>query len=504
MEQPPQEWENLYQTEEPSGKWKKFLWIVLIISVVLAFMEQSSYWPEIKKWGQEDITRIKQLVTHQLDKLKNKVTGSNLQKEKEPWKMYFKQGTAAMRHRKYRQAEGLLRKSLIQGKKSGAGTVELMSAQKAMAEVLRSQHRWNEAEAFYKLVLKNAEGVYGSEHPKLIRHLMDLNEIYLTLEHYNKLEPNYIRIIAIDEKIHGPDHPIVASNLNSLARLYSKHLYRLEDAESLYKRALTIWESKSGSISKGAMNSIKGLIKIYRIQGRIKELAELEDSLEKRQQEVAGIKLKRGKIPRKLHPRVVKNPKTMAKLADFYDSSLRGAPLWLRYTETGYKAYKKGKRKDAEDLLLAALYELEPLENAEASRLTRILNPLSMNYYRLGRYKKAKIYFELMVQAYGKAHGVHHTSVGTSLNNLGYICQKLKQYADAEKYFNKAIALYEENGKPDDPMIAHSLEGLATVYLNQGRDSEVSPLYKRAISIWEKREGRNGKNSKRIKKNISR
>ncbi|MDY7038744.1 MAG: tetratricopeptide repeat protein, partial [Thermodesulfobacteriota bacterium] len=334
----------------------------------------------------------------------------------------------------------------------------------------------------------------------LVRPLMDLNEIYLSMRRHDKLEPNYIRIIALNEKRYGKNHPVVASNLNSLAWLYSKRLGRLQEAEALYKRALTIWESKSGTVSKGAMNSVKGLITIYKTQGRTLELVELEDSLKKRQQEVSSIQLNRDKIPKKRPDYNKNNSKDLARLADSYDSSLEDAPLWLRYTETGRKACKTGKRKDGEILLLAALHELEPLENADPSRLTRILDPLAMNYYRLGRYIKAKSYYELMMQAYRKAHGVRHASVGTSLNNLGYICLKLRQYGDAEKYFNESIALFKGNGRGDDPMLAHSLEGLATVYINQGRASEVPPLYRRAKSIWEKREGRDGKNFKRVQK----
>ena len=57
------------------------------------------------------------------------------------------------------------------------------------------------------------------------------------------------------------------------------------------------------------------------------------------------------------------------------------------------------------------------------------------------------------------------------------------QLEQAETLYNDAISIQEEILEPDHPDLARSLNGLALLYVAQGRDTDAEPLYKRALAI---------------------
>ncbi|CAN0277376.1 unnamed protein product, partial [Ascophyllum nodosum] len=62
---------------------------------------------------------------------------------------------------------------------------------------------------------------------------------------YDDAEPLFKRALTIGEEVLGPRHPDVASILNNLASLLESQ-GKYDDAEPLYKRALTIREEVLG------------------------------------------------------------------------------------------------------------------------------------------------------------------------------------------------------------------------------------------------------------------
>jgi tetratricopeptide (TPR) repeat protein len=59
-------------------------------------------------------------------------------------------------------------------------------------------------------------------------------------------------------------------------------------------------------------------------------------------------------------------------------------------------------------------------------------------------------------------------------------------YSSAERFFNRALQIREKNFQPRHPQIANTLNRLAAVYVKQGRYEEAVPIYRRAISIYER------------------
>jgi tetratricopeptide (TPR) repeat protein len=75
--------------------------------------------------------------------------------------------------------------------------------------------------------------------------LIGLANLYYEQGNYVQAESLYQRALTIWEYAHGPDHSLVASPLNGLAQLYSAQ-GKYKQAEPLYQRALAIVEQQLG------------------------------------------------------------------------------------------------------------------------------------------------------------------------------------------------------------------------------------------------------------------
>jgi tetratricopeptide (TPR) repeat protein len=78
-----------------------------------------------------------------------------------------------------------------------------------------------------------------------------------------------------------------------------------------------------------------------------------------------------------------------------------------------------------------------------------------------------------------------------TLNNLAGLYHARGRYADAEPFYQRALAIRERVLGPDHPDVALSLNNLAVLYDAQGRYAEAEPLYRRALVIGEKKLGPN-------------
>ena len=71
-----------------------------------------------------------------------------------------------------------------------------------------------------------------------------------------------------------------------------------------------------------------------------------------------------------------------------------------------------------------------------------------------------------------------HPDVAKQLNNLALLCQNQGKYSEVEKYYQRALAIYETKLGQDDPNVAKTKNNLASAYLKQGKYKEAEILYK--------------------------
>jgi tetratricopeptide (TPR) repeat protein len=144
-----------------------------------------------------------------------------------------------------------------------------------------------EAEPLFKYSLEIAEKALGPDDLWVAVSLNELSETCDALGKSDETEAMYLRALTICEKkaadelrldpTHS-DHSFEAMIATNLASLYLRQGH-FEQAESLYKRALGIWQEYSGLLGKKHPNTaltLKGLAKLYRKTGREEKATKLE------------------------------------------------------------------------------------------------------------------------------------------------------------------------------------------------------------------------------------
>ena len=90
------------------------------------------------------------------------------------------------------------------------------------------------------------EVVFGIEHPNVASSLNNLAQLLKSTNRLEEAEPLMRRALSIDETAFGKDHPRVADHLNNLAQLLQA-TDRVKEAEPLMRRALLIDETSRGT-----------------------------------------------------------------------------------------------------------------------------------------------------------------------------------------------------------------------------------------------------------------
>lgn len=62
------------------------------------------------------------------------------------------------------------------------------------------------------------------------------------------------------------------------------------------------------------------------------------------------------------------------------------------------------------------------------------------------------------------------------------------KYEEVERYYRRALEIYESKLGPDDPNVAKTKNNLASCYLKQGKYKEAEILYKQVLTRAHERE----------------
>jgi len=153
------------------------------------------------------------------------------------------------------------------------------------------------------------------------------------------------------------------------------------------------------------------------------------------------------------------------------------------------------------------------------------LNNLAVLYGKRGKYKDAEPLCKRALEIREKVLGKDHPDVAKQLNNLALLCQnqvcclsknntgmvimtipvlcmtrsynllvlkfglKLQgKYEEVERYYRRALEIYESKLGPDDSNVAKTKNNLASCFLKQGKYKEAEILYKQVLTRAHERE----------------
>ncbi|MDH3669747.1 MAG: tetratricopeptide repeat protein [Gammaproteobacteria bacterium] len=161
---------------------------------------------------------------------------------------------------------------LFAGVAAGVGNTWDEDAQAGVQAYLHGDYA--AAERHLLAALRTAEEM-GPEDPRLALSLNNLALVYHAQGRYDEAEPVYKRAISITERALGPDHPNLAASLGNLAELYRTQKKYVE-AEPLYREALMIWQQAVGSYDLQVALWLEDCADVLRKLNRNQEAAKME------------------------------------------------------------------------------------------------------------------------------------------------------------------------------------------------------------------------------------
>lgn len=155
---------------------------------------------------------------------------------------------------------------------------------------------------------------------------------------------------------------------------------------------------------------------------------------------------------------------------------------WDDYTDKAETAFEQARYTEAKQLTLAAIQEAEKLGD-ENAHLATSFNNLASIYQLQGQYTEAEKFFQRAQAIWQKILGREHPQV---LNNLADLYRMQGHYSKAQRLNHRSLDIFKELFGPEHPYVATSLNNLAGVYYLQDKQTEAEEFFQRSLAVWEK------------------
>ncbi|KAK3169846.1 hypothetical protein OEA41_009230 [Lepraria neglecta] len=130
----------------------------------------------------------------------------------------------------------------------GAEHPDTLGSMNNLAEVIRHQGKYEEAEEMHRQILALKETVLGKEHPHTLGSMNNLASVLDSQGKYKEAEEMHRQALALRKTVLGKEHPDTLGSMNNLAEVM-RHQGKYEEAEEIHRQALALRETVLG---KGA------------------------------------------------------------------------------------------------------------------------------------------------------------------------------------------------------------------------------------------------------------
>jgi len=325
----------------------------------------------------------------------------------------------------------------------------------AIANFCFDRAEWSRAEPLFRLTLRIKEELYGPEDSSLGN---TLNRLALLLVETNRLEEAeslYRRALANSEVaikgvkskgVNSPKEPAILSNLAMLL----KRTNRLAEAESLMRRALAISEREHRADDPDIAITLNNLAVILQAANRLSEAEPLFR-------------------------------RALAIKEAAYGPEHRNVAMTLG--NIGWLLMKTNRLAEAEPLLRRVVVIDKATFGLDHPDLASHLGMLAGLLQATNRLTEAEPLFRRALAIDEAAYGPEHPAVSRDLSNLATLLQKMDRLAEAEPLMRRVMVFDDAALGPDHPDLASHLNMLAQLLQATDRLSEAEPLMRRALTL---------------------
>lgn len=306
---------------------------------------------------------------------------------------------------------------------------------------------WNDLQPHVIFVIKHAI-LAGVIAPTTIL-MNELGVLQQSLYSFDNAETLYRQALTIEENCNGTNHPNVAGTLSNLVGLLSE-TNRLAEAEPLMRRALAITEKKFDPSHPSVANCLGNLAELLMKTNRMDEAEPLIRRALSISEQLYG----------QDHPTVASCINTLADL--------------LMHTN---------RLAEAEPLIHRALAIEEQNYGSNHPKIAVSLNQLGELLQYTNRPMEAEPLFRRALKIKEHIFGLDHPSIAANLNNLAAMLWSTNRLSEAEPLLWRSLAIKEKSFGPDHPRVAISLNNLARLLQTTNRLSEAEPIMRRHVAI---------------------
>lgn len=315
------------------------------------------------------------------------------------------------------------------------------------------------AAAHFQAALTLAEELGPGQESRVAQTALQLAVVYEGLARYVEASGLYRRAKQVYEAAKGPDELLKTIDpLQGLARI-STELGRYSEAEADLTRALSILSATRVVMLPWQSPIMSHLANVYRLQGRFPEAEQMfERALE-------------------IDDTILRRPALVA---------LHLEGLALTY-------HAQGKFREALPLFERALQVRESGTAPENRAVVFALVNIAQCHRAMRQFALAERFDMRALELAGKTFGSDHPEYGLILVSQGFNSESLGRFAEAEKFYERARAIFAANPGPGSVQMANVLYNLARVLGKQGRQEDALQDARLGTGILERRLARKGR-----------
>ncbi len=327
----------------------------------------------------------------------------------------------------------------------------ISEAEIRLSQTYRYLNRFEQSARFARQALASREARLKPDDEYVADALFNLAAAYRWMGRCVEAEPLMRRSLAIREPLLGPDNPHVLADLNSLAMCLDA-TGRSVEAEPLLRRALASREKILGPDDPDVADTLVNLTNLLRGQGRHAEAAAIAERPVEIYRKALG----------SMHPTIVPPLRTLALIHQ-----------------------DRAEFAKAEELLVEAHKVLQAAYGAEHYAVASNYVALTRLSLLRRQFEEAEGYSSKALAIYEKWFGPDDVRIVNTLREVAGLRVLVEEVDSAETLLKRALGICERV-QPESICVAVLSTDLATIYRMRGRLGDAEKYYERPLAIYRK------------------
>lgn len=389
------------------------------------------------------------------------------------------------------EAEKHYRKSLEVAERLHLSDVQRATSLASVAQALRYQKKFTEAEPLFREALGIRERVLPPNHPRTALTLEGLGACLLGQNRLDEAEGYLLRAVAIRDQLTGDDGSSCQHGkvLHLLGRTYYSQ-GKQDKALSMYVRAFSIWlaANEKCTVIVPVMNDMAAL---YWSQGKLDKAEEMyRTTIPMLQKELGD---EQPELVAKQRVQLARTYLAENKLAEAEPELRKAIPVLeqpgrseqselVSLLNIYHGLLEKLNRAADAQRVQAQIDAINGLRAESAEPLTRWRGLIALSFRASSEEQRMDLLKQALVEAEKLTPG---KELADTLSRLGTHSMPTDQNA-AEAYIRRAVEVSEIAFGKESKEAADAMDQLAFLYESQGRFPEAEPLRKSCAAILEK------------------